>query len=107
MTHTIKLRKDFMEPVLSGEKCFEVRENDRGYQKGDHVKFRIVDGNGNRDERKIPNKELKGVYTFKPWPIEDEEFEITYVLSGWGIQDGYVVFGIKKLARDVVTVTAV
>lgn len=96
MTHKIKLRKDFMEPVLSGEKCFEIRENDRGYQKGDYVKFLIVDSNGNRDKQRVPDKALNGVYSFEPWPIENKVFEITYVMSGWGLEHDYVVFGIRR-----------
>ena len=30
MTHEIKLREEYADAVLSGDKCFEVRENDRG-----------------------------------------------------------------------------
>jgi hypothetical protein len=29
--------------------------------------------------------------------INHREYVITYVLSGWGISDGYVVFGIAEL----------
>ena len=29
-------------------------------------------------------------------PLNDKEFEITYVLHGWGIKDGWCVFGIKE-----------
>ena len=47
MIHTIKLDIQFADAVLSGEKNFEVRENDRGYQRGDLVKslFLIMDSN--------------------------------------------------------------
>lgn len=34
--HELKLNIEFCDAVLSGEKSFEIRENDRGYQKGDH-----------------------------------------------------------------------
>jgi len=30
-------------------------------------------------------------------PIKTQEFIITYIMSGWGIKEGYVVLGIKKL----------
>ena len=38
-THNIKLNIAFCDDVYSGIKPFEIRENDRGYQKGDHIKF--------------------------------------------------------------------
>lgn len=38
-THKIKLFLNFCDDVLSGDKRFEIRENDRGYQKGDRVVF--------------------------------------------------------------------
>lgn len=79
--HDLKLDSAFWEDVLSGRKPFEVRKNDRGFQKGDIVSFRkMLDG---RDIFKLSG-----------------DFEITYVLSGWGIETGYVVFGIKKLPEE-------
>ena len=41
--HHIKLSVQFCDDVLNGDKCFEVRENDRGYQKGDLVQFEPYD----------------------------------------------------------------
>lgn len=80
--HNLKIRIEFCNSVLDGTKCFEVRENDRGFQKGDTVMFNPVDKMGFH----IPHE------------IETKVYEITYVLSGWGIKEGYVVFGIKELA---------
>lgn len=79
--HKIKIREEFADDVFSGNKCFEVRENDRGYQKGDLVQFEVVDSmNINRYHK-----------------LDDVKFAITYVLSGWGIKDNYVVFGIRRI----------
>ena len=86
-THEIKLNEKFVDAVLSGEKCFEIRKNDRGYQKGDIVKFIPIDDRG-----LYP-------YTLASSMIKDIEYEITYVLNGWGLQDGYVVFGIKERTK--------
>jgi ASC-1-like (ASCH) protein len=36
-THEIKLDKEYFDSVLCGDKTFEIRHNDRGYQKGDKV----------------------------------------------------------------------
>lgn len=78
--HMLKLKSEFCEAVSNGDKCFEIRYNDRGYQKGDFVNFVPIDKDGNKVEHKIIN----------------QTFEITYVLNGWGLQDGYVVFGIVE-----------
>ena len=83
MTHNIKIRESFANAVDTGEKTFEVRKNDRGYQKGDTIKFTVLydyDGCEMIDH-----------------PLSKKKYEITYVLSGWGIEDGYVVFGIKQV----------
>lgn len=84
MTHTIKLREDYIQPVLLGEKTFEVRENDRGYQKGDYVCFRAVS--------------RQGVPLTAPI-LEQATFQITYVHSGLGLKENYVVFGIKEVGK--------
>ena len=79
MTHNIKLQCGFADSVNSGEKNFEIRKNDRGYQKGDKVQFSVIDNVGLR------------MYH----PLEEKTFIITYVMSGYGLENGYVVFGIK------------
>ena len=81
MTHEIKIREEYADAVLSGEKSFEVRENDRGYQKGDTVHFHVICNLG------LPLRH----------PLNDREFLITYVLSGWGLKDNWVAFSIKKI----------
>lgn len=80
--HELKLLNDFCDDVLEGRKNFEVRENDRGFQTGDHVKFKRVD----RNRIEWPGHE-----------VEKNEYVITYILSGWGINENRVVFGIKPL----------
>ena len=80
--HEIKLSREFQDAVISGDKTFEVRYNDRGYQKGDHVKFHVTD--------------RKNIVE----PLDEKEYEITYVLSGWHIEPDYVVFGIREVVRN-------
>ena len=81
--HKIKLSREFQEQILSGDKTFEVRYNDRGYQKGDYVEFYVT------DRRNVVE------------PLDGKLFEITYVLSGWNIETGYVVFSMKPVeGRD-------
>ena len=77
--HELKLDANFFDAVLSGDKPFEVRKNDRGFQKGDSVLFKeTIDGQYYCTYRRATAV-------------------ITYVLSGWGIENGYVVFGITDV----------
>lgn len=78
--HHIKIQKEFADAVMSGEKTFEIRMNDRGYQKGDLIRFQVMDGY-------ISNTSH---------PLNDKVYEITYVLSGWGLCEGYVGLAIKE-----------
>ncbi len=82
-THNIKINTEFCDSVVSKEKTFELRNNDRGYQKGDHIKFRSVD--------KI------GMHIFHE--IEQKEYEITYVLSGYGLKEGTVALSIREVSE--------
>lgn len=84
-THKIKIFLNFCDDILYGDKTFEIRENDRGYQKGDRVVF----------------QPYKPSDPFVKHPISEKVYEITYVLNGWGLQNGYVVFGIKEVKNDL------
>lgn len=92
MIHELEIRREFADAVLSGEKTFEIRFNDRGFQKGDLVRFHVESAATiyAGDIELNPN----------PHPIEEEVFEITYVLNGWALENGYVVFGIRREAGD-------
>lgn len=78
MHHQLKLNEEFWDAVMSGEKNFEVRNNDREFKKGDTVVFNRVTEHGTTYELSKP-------------------FEITYVLSGWAIKEDFVAFGIKRI----------
>lgn len=83
--HRLKILDDFADAVVMGNKNFEIRKNDRGFQKGDVVVFNCIDKTG----KTIPHG------------INGKIYEITYVLNGWGIKNGYVVFGIKEIAKII------
>lgn len=85
MIHNIKIREEFADAVLSGEKSFELRENDRGYQRGDLIRFDVITWDGLHN------------YGHK---LNDATFVITYVLNGWGLEPGYVALAIKKVEVD-------
>lgn len=82
-THILKLSSEFCDAVETGVKSFEIRINDRSFQVGDHIKFKAV-YNG------------KEIYH----SINDKEFEITYILHGWGLKSGYVALAISQLRRE-------
>lgn len=44
ITHDLKILPEFFGPVIEGRKTFEIRKNDRGFQKGDTVRLLEWDG---------------------------------------------------------------
>lgn len=84
MTHEIKLLEQYAQAVADGEKTFEVRENDRGYQKGDRIRFSVI------EDVVFAPMELNYKYNLP-------EYEITYVHSGLGMAENYVVLAIRAL----------
>ncbi|HAP3573132.1 MULTISPECIES: DUF3850 domain-containing protein [Enterococcus] len=72
--HELKILPEYFEAVVSGNKRFEIRKNDRNYKKGDILRL-----NGYQD----------GQYTG-----DVHVAEITYI-TDYAQQDGYVVLGIK------------
>lgn len=77
--HELEIKETFFNAIETGERTFDIRENDRGFQRGDFIRFTV--------DPDYPEKVLYKV---------DELFEITYVLSGWGLKDGYVALGIRR-----------
>ena len=85
--HELKLHEQFELAVWSGNKQFEIRKNDRDYQIGDRIEFTVVDNDGNQ----------------QPSLLDGRQYLITYVLSGWGLQPGWVALGIREVKRLEVT----
>jgi Domain of unknown function (DUF3850) len=80
--HRLKTWVPYFDAVVSGAKPFEVRRDDRGFQRGDRVRLIEV---------------TRAVF---PRPTGREaEAEITYVLTGgqFGIEPGYVVLGLSAV----------
>lgn len=83
-THQLKILPPFFNAVLSGEKTFEIRLNDRDFHSGDLV-------------------------FLKEYSKKDEEFtgrvmraEIGFVFKGsdYGVKEGYCVFALLKTQFD-------
>ena len=43
MEHTLRIKERFFEQILNKEKTFEIRYNDRWFQKWDTIKFQLID----------------------------------------------------------------
>lgn len=96
-THKLKTLPPYWDAVRRGEKTFEVRRDDRGFQKGDILE--LIRHAGGYESNIALRNDLPD--TFGPGGRYDKEtctlrFRITYVLTGgqFGIEPGYVVLGI-------------
>ena len=86
MTHKLEVQLPFANAIVSGDMTFMVCPNDCGFQKDDIIKFKVHDEYGNF---------ISGHF------LEKETYKITYVLSGYGIKDGYVAFAIKQVRGEI------
>jgi ASC-1-like (ASCH) protein len=81
MEHELKCHPPYFDAIKRGEKPFEVRRDDRGFQKGDHLQLRRFDP----DTRNYTGERLY--------------LRVTYVLTDGhpGIVPGYVVMGLAEI----------
>lgn len=89
MTHELKIQKQWADAKLAGEKPFEIRRNDRGFQKGDVVRYKVVDPKTGEPwvepgfPRLVTNENGVGKkYVSGRHPLEFRDFLITYVIEG-------------------------
>lgn len=83
MMHELKILKCYADAKVSGDKTFEIRNDiDRGFQKGDKVKYKAVDSLGLSISH----------------PIDKKIYEITYV-TAYKQQEGYVVFADREVKQ--------
>jgi len=83
MMHRLKILPEYYEAVVKGKKKFEVRENDRGYQVGDHLALSEWDP-------KTKNYTGKEIWVF-----------VTYMMEGgqYGLDEKYVIMSIEILDK--------
>lgn len=80
--HELKTLSVYFSPIWEGEKTFEVRRDDRGFQKGDKLWLREF----------IPNARTpREQYTGRNCHVE-----VLWILTGgqMGIESGYVVMAV-------------
>lgn len=63
--------------ILSGRRTFDIRENTQCFQKGDRIRFKPVEEHS----------------------IKSRTYEVSYVLSGYGLKNGFVCLGIKEVEK--------
>jgi hypothetical protein len=97
--HELKTWPEFFDAVARCEKRFEVRKNDRGFQRGDTLVLR-------RWDPSFPDERPASGIIMEGWRCEPQprgytgawlRAEVTYVLSGFGIEPGYVCMGIDMI----------
>lgn len=88
MVHELKIWPQYYQAVYEGTKTFEVRVNDRGFQKGDFVRLREFNPHKPQEYKNGQAIEWNG-YTDSPYL----EFKIGYVLP---IDEERVVFSLIK-----------
>ena len=100
MIHELKIQKQWADAKLAGEKPFEIRRNDRGFQKGDIVRYKVIDPETWEPwvepgfPRLVTNENGVGKkYESGRHPLEFCDFLITYVIEGVdGLEKGYCVY---------------
>lgn len=85
MIHVVKIQKKYADRIIDATKTFEVRYNDRDYQVGDYLHFKVLTETG------------YGIDTTHM--LNDSEWRIVYVHSGLGMEKGYVVLGIEPYVQ--------
>lgn len=95
MSHKLKTSHHYWEALSSGEKSFDVRRDDRGFQRG-HVLELKKYGPSWASHR--PGW-LKGNEHVTEGEADTLKFVITFILTGgqFGIEPGYIVMGLKKV----------
>lgn len=107
MIHELKIQKQWADAKLAGEKPFEIRRNDRGFQKGDIVRYKVIDPDTWEPwvepgfPRLVTNENGVGKkYESGRHPLEFCDFLITYVTGGAdGLEKGYCVYADRPVLK--------
>ena len=90
-THELKTWPSFFEAVLSGDKTFEVRRNDRDFAVGD--KLVLLEWDPSKSKVRLDDGTVSDLTAFTGRKIEKR---VSYVLPGgkWGIAESHCVMGL-------------
>ena len=96
-THTLKVASAYMDALERKEKTFEVRRDDRGFQKGDKLILCRWGSDGRGGGPAYMDSSGKCVSSYPTTPsVQKVERKIKYILTGgqFGIEPGFVVMAI-------------
>lgn len=82
--HELKILPVYYSAILQGRKTFELRKDDRGFEVGDLIKFRILG---------------KTILGMDNEILAPDLYVITYILKQvpeYGLNEDYCILGIKK-----------
>ena len=96
--HELKTWPAYWQAVESGEKTFEVRRDDRGFQKGDILVLQLYDPEKRAYMRDPKDPRLLSNLGANAAEIERE---VSWILTGgqMGVEPGFVVMGLKPLSN--------
>ena len=101
-THILKVENEYFDDLVANKKPFEVRKDDRGFQKGDTLHLCRYGREKHRTSSRLGYMNKHGdVVSSRPKSDEVDQCmrKITYVLTGGqlGIEPGYVVLGLALI----------
>jgi hypothetical protein len=89
MNHELKTWPEFFAALLTGEKSFELRKDDRGFVVGDILRLREYDP----ETKEYSGRELRRKVTYLLGHRADAGCAATF-----GLQPGYVIMGVAPVA---------
>lgn len=91
--HSIKCWQPYFNEISEGRKNFEIRIDDRGYQKGDELLIREFDNSSSFNCYVAPDGSRTGIAA----QAQTVRRKIDFVLTGgkFGIEPGYVILSFK------------
>lgn len=94
-THFLKIAPNYLDAIKSGEKTFEVRRDDRGFQTGDLLVLKRYGRVGAVYEY-LTEENCRAI---KGADVDNITCRITWILTGGqlGIEPGYVVMSIEPI----------
>jgi len=94
--HMLKTWPNAWDAVAAGEKTFEVRKNDRFFQRGDEVVLHRFDPSPGKSCYVSPDNIVKSTYPQEQGTLR---FRVGWMLQGglFGIEPGYCVFSLEPL----------
>lgn len=80
----LKIKYIYFKEIINNNKTFELRKNDRNFEVGDIVSFKVIDKELNEVEKEQEKNKYKVIYVLKNVPE-------------YGLNNEYCIFSIKKI----------